>query len=157
MRTAAVVAAVTLAAACSSSTSPSSSGSGSGSALTGTGSAAKGDSINLSGTYDLASYTVDSADNNSSTTPANSSNGGTLVLTSTTFNLTWLGSFSANNGSGQSGSYVAVDTSSSADRGTIALTSSKTQSGTYQFSTDTLTVNLPQSDGSTDVTVWIKQ
>ena len=148
--TLALIAAAT---ACSSSTSPG----GSSGKVTTPGNAASGDTINLAGTYDLASATVDSADGNSSSAAGSPGNGGTLVLTSTAFTLTWTGEFVTGNGTGQSGTYVAVDTSSSVDRGTIALASSKNQAGTYLFSTDTLTITLPQSGGGADVTVWIKQ
>jgi hypothetical protein len=139
-------------AACSSSTSPSKSSS---SGLTTPGGAAQGDSVDLTGTYQLTSYTADSADGNSSTIPANSTNGGTLVLTSTQFTLTWLGTFASDGN--QSGTYMAVDTSASADQGTLTLTSTKTQNGTYLLASGTLTVTIPQSSGETDVTVWTKQ
>jgi hypothetical protein len=147
---------VAVAGACSSSTSPSSSSGG-----TSPGSAAKGDTINFSGTYDLVSFTEDSTDGGSYSVPANSSNGATLVLTSADYTLTWTGSFATSNGSTpETGTYTAVDTSSAADRGTIALSGSSTQNGTYLFSTDTLTITLPQSNSSgvtNDVTVWVKQ
>jgi hypothetical protein len=138
--------------ACSSSTSPSSK------ANTSPSNAQQGDTINLSGTYALASYTDDSADGNSQTIPATSGNGANLVLTSTNFTLTWTGTFSSQNGQGTSGTYVAVDTSATVDRGTMTLNSTQgTQHGTYAFSTDTFTVAQPDGSGGTDITVWIKQ
>jgi hypothetical protein len=149
--TAVIIAAAT---ACSSSTSPSSSGK-----TVTPGGAAKGDKIDLTGTYNLASFTTDSSDGNTSTTPADANDGGTLVLTSSALTLTWTGTFATNNGSGQTGTYVATDTSSSVDRGTLTLqVSSNTDNATYQYSTDTLTVAIPQNNnGGTQVTVWIKQ
>jgi hypothetical protein len=141
--------------ACSSSSSPTSNNPGQKSP----GSAQKGDSLNLSGTYALASFTTDSADGGSSSVPVDANNGGTLVLTSTNYNLTWTGTFAQNGGGGNSGTYTAVDTSSTVDRGTLTLTSSNgTQAAMYQFSTDTFTVTIPRANGSdTQVTVWIKQ
>ncbi|HWZ58092.1 MAG TPA: hypothetical protein VNW46_03870 [Gemmatimonadaceae bacterium] len=147
--TAVIIAAAT---ACSSSTSPNSG------KTVPPGSAAKGDKIDLTGTYNLASFTRDSSGNTSST-PVDANDGGTLVLTSSAFTLTWTGTFAANNGgNGNSGTYVATDTSSSADQGTLALTSTKSQNGTYNYSAGTLTITLPNGSGTvTNVTVWIKQ
>jgi hypothetical protein len=148
--TAVIIAAVT---ACSSSTSPNSSGQ-----TVTPGGAAKGDKIDLTGSYNLATFTTDSSDGNTSSIPVDANDGGTLVLTSSAFTLTWSGTFSSANGSGNNGTYVATDTSSSADQGTVTLTSSKSQSGTYKYSTDTLTITLPNGSGTaTDVSVWIKQ
>ena len=143
-------------AACSSSTSPSKSSTG---GTTNPSGATKGDTINFSGTYNLASFTEDSTDGNSFSTPVDGSDGGTLVLTSTNYTLTWTGSFAASNGSTPlTGTYAAVDTSSAADRGTISLAGTQAQNGTYQFSTDTLTIALRQNNGTaTDITVWVKQ
>jgi hypothetical protein len=140
-------------AACSSSTSPTSSTGG----KTPPSGATQGDTLDLTGTYKLASYTNDSADGGTSTYTVDASDGGTLVLGSSPFTLTWTGTFAANS-SGETGTYVAIDTSSSVDRGTLALTStSGNQSGTYQYSSNTFTITLPQNSGGADVTVWTKQ
>jgi hypothetical protein len=157
-RTTLVLIAATVAAlaACSSSTSPSKSSTGT--SGVNPGNAAQGDSINLSGTYDLVSFTYDSSDGNSSSETVDANDGGTLVLTATTLDITWTGSFLANNGSDVTGSYVAVDTSSTADRGVLHINSTQTQTGTYSLSNNTFTVSLPEGgNGVTDVSVWAKQ
>jgi hypothetical protein len=157
-RAALVLIATTVAAlaACSSSTSPSKSSSGTSGVSP--GSAAQGDSINLSGTYDLVSFTYDSGDGNSSSQTVDANDGGTLVLTATTLNITWTGTFLSNNGSDVSGTYVAIDTSSTADRGSLLIKSTQNQSGTYSLSNNTFTVSLPEGgNGVTDVSVWTKQ
>lgn len=142
-------------AACSSSTSPKSSGS---TGLTSPSGATKGDSIDLTGTYNLTHFTEDSSDGGSYSNGTDANDGGTLVLTSTNFTLTWTGAYETANGNGTSGTYVATDSSSTADRGTIVLTSNKSQTGTYTLSNDSLYVSLPNSSsGVTDITVWIKQ
>lgn len=155
----AIVLAATIA-ACSGSTSPSSNNSN-GNAPKNPGSASKGDSVNLTGTYNLAMFMFDSTDGHAASYPPDANDGGTLTLTTAGYGLAWTGSFLNNNGNTH-GSYEAVDTSSAAQRGTIALYDSvkaKTQTGVWGLSNDTLTVSLPENSGNgvTDVTIWIKQ
>jgi len=144
-----------VAACSSSSTSPNSPN-----APKSPGSASKGDSVNLNGTYSLVYFQFDSTDGNTVTQNADANDGATLALTTTTYALTWSGSFTQNDQSTH-GSYEAVDTSSASQRGTIALYDSvkaRTQNGVYVLSNDTLRVSLPDNSGSgSDVTVWIKQ
>jgi hypothetical protein len=145
-------------AACSSSTSPSSS---SGNNPKPPSSASKGDSVNLTGTYDLAMFVFDSTDGGSASSSTDANDGATLTLNSTGYSLTWTGSFLTNGNQNTHGSYEAVDTSSTAQRGTIALYDSvkaRTQNGTYAMSNDTLTVSIPDGGGNgTDITIFIKQ
>lgn len=116
------------------------------------GDVSKGDSVNLSGTYNLVSFTGQTVDAN---------DGATIVLTKTTYHLTPTGSFNCQLGT-DSGTYVAVDTASTAGvvAGTLALTSLVDQGGTMQaafvVSHDTLQVNVP-NNGSTQNTMWVKQ
>ncbi len=154
----AIVLAATIA-ACSGSTSPSSNNSN-GNAPKNPGSASKGDSVNLTGTYNLAMFVFDSTDGHSSSQSSDANDGGTLTLNTTTYALAWTGAFLTND-QNTHGSYEAVDTSSTAQRGTIALYDSvkaKTQDGVWVLSNDTLTVSLPDGGGTgTDVSIWIKQ
>ncbi len=116
------------------------------------GNASKGDSVNLSGTYDLVAFTGETVDAN---------DGATIVLTKSTYNLQATGSFNCKLGP-DSGTYVAVDTSSTAGvvAGTIVLTSLVNEGGPMQaafvISNDTLQVNVP-NNGSPQHTVWVKQ
>jgi hypothetical protein len=111
----------------------------------------KGDSVNLSGTYNLVSFTGETVDPN---------DGATIVLTKSTYNLQATGFFNGKIGP-DSGTYVAVDTSSTAGvvAGTFVLVSSVNGNGTTQAafvaSNDTLQVNVP-NNGSTQNTVWVK-
>jgi hypothetical protein len=111
-----------------------------------------GDSVNLSGTYNLVSFTGETVDAN---------DGATIVLTKTTYNLQATGIFNCKLGP-DSGTYVAVDTSSTAGvvAGTIVLTSMVNEGGPMQAafvaSNDTLQVNVP-NNGSVQNTVWVKQ
>lgn len=117
------------------------------------GSARQGDSVNLSGTYDLTSFpggpTIDAQD------------GATIVLGKSTYNLQATGTFNGQIGP-DSGTYVAIDTSSTAGvvAGTIALVSSvagnNTTSAAFVISSDSLMVNVP-NHGTVQNTVWIKQ
>jgi hypothetical protein len=115
------------------------------------GNVTKGDSVNLSGTYDLAAFTGQTVDAN---------DGATLVLSKTTYKITSTGTFDCMLGT-DSGTYVAVDTASATGvvAGTIALNSLVNEGGTMQaafvVSNDTLQVNVP-NNGSTQYTVWVK-
>jgi hypothetical protein len=152
-----VIALAAAIAACSSSTSP-------GNGTKPPGSASKGDSLNLSGSYNLTAIVLDSADGGTSTLTADANDGGTLVLTSAAYSLTWTGFF-LQGSQNTHGSYVAVDTSSTVQRGTIVLYDSvkaKSQNAWYAYSGDTLTVAVPNNNGNgtsngTEVTFWIKQ
>jgi hypothetical protein len=116
------------------------------------GNVTKGDSVNLSGTYDLVFFTGETVDAN---------DGATIVLTKSRYNLQATGTFNGKLGP-DSGTYVAVDTASAAGvaAGTIVLTSSAVGGGTTQgafvVSHDTLQVNVP-NNGSTQQTMWVKQ
>jgi hypothetical protein len=145
--------AVTIA-ACSSSTSPSNNNTKPPSG------ASKGQHVDFTGTYALQSYADDSADGGTATQHTDANNGGTLALTSAGFTLTWTGSFAQQQNT--HGSYVATDTSSSAQRGTLVLYDSvqaKTQDAVYSYASNTLTISIPNGDGQsgTVVTVWNKQ
>jgi hypothetical protein len=116
------------------------------------GNASKGDSVNLSGTYDLVFFTGETVDAN---------DGATIALTKSTYNLQATGTFNGKLGP-DSGTYVAVDTASAAGvvAGTIVLTSlvnqgSPTQ-GAFVVSHDTLQVNV-SNNGSAQQTMWVKQ
>jgi hypothetical protein len=116
------------------------------------GNVSKGDSVNLSGTYNLVFFTGQTVDAN---------DGATIVLTKSTYNLQATGTFNCKLGP-DSGTYVAVDTASTAGvvAGTIVLTSqvdsgSPTQ-GAFVISHDTLQVNV-SNNGSTQQTMWVKQ
>jgi hypothetical protein len=145
-------------AACSSSTSPSANN---GNNPKTPSSASKGDSVDLTGTYNLAVFTFDSTDGGTASSSTDANDGATLALTSNGYTLTWTGSFLNNGNQNTHGSYEAVDTSSTAQRGTIALYDSvkaRTQNGTYAMSNDTLTVSIPDGGGNgTDITIFIKQ
>jgi len=116
------------------------------------GNVTKGDSVNLTGTYNLVFFTGETVDAN---------DGATIVLSKSTYNLQATGTFNCKLGP-DSGTYVAVDTASTAGvvAGTIVLTSlvdggSPTQ-GAFVVSHDTLQVNV-SNNGSTQETMWIKQ
>jgi len=117
------------------------------------GSASQGDHVNLSGTYDLAAFTGG--------TTIDQSDGATLVLGTSTYNIQGFGTYSMIGP--DSGTYVAIDTSSvtGLDAGTVTLTSSISGNGTtsaaYVISHDSLTVNVVQQDSSVQHTMWIKQ
>jgi hypothetical protein len=140
-------------AACSGSTAPSSSNS-----PQPPSSASKGQEVNFTGTYDL-SYLV----SNGQQVNSDANDGGTLTLTSTAYQLSWTGSFASGGNTDSHGSYVATDTSSTAQRGTLALYDSvaaKTENATYSYSGDTLVVTIPnsgQNANETIVTYWIQQ
>jgi hypothetical protein len=156
-----VVALAAVVAACSGSTAPSNGNNSNGSTTPQSPSkASKGDSVDLTGTYNLAEILFDSTDGGQSSYSTDANDGGTLTITTTAYALAWTGSF-LNNEQDTHGSYEAVDTSTTAARGTIALYDSvkaKTQDGTWVMSNDTLTVSLPSGSNSvTDVTIWIKQ
>jgi hypothetical protein len=116
-------------------------------------SASKGDSVNLSGTYDLSYF------GGSPIVDAN--DGATIVLTKSGYNVQATGSFNGKVGP-DSGTYVAVDTSSVAGvlAGTIVLTSSVSGNNNTQaafvMSNDSLQVNVPNNN-TVQHTVWIKQ
>jgi len=142
-------------AACSSSTSPSANGEKSPS------NAGNGDKVDLTGTYDLSTFTFDSADGGSWTASTDANNTATLTLTSGAYTLGSTGALTQNIGNTH-GSYTATDTSSAAQRGTIVLYDSvaaKTQNATYAYANNTLTVTIPNGGGSgnTIVTAWAKQ
>jgi hypothetical protein len=111
----------------------------------------KGDTVNLSGTYNLVFFTGETVDAN---------DGATIVLTKTTYNLQATGLFECKLGP-DSGTYVAVDTSSTAGvvAGTLVLTSLVNEGGpmqaTFVASNDTLQVNV-SNNGSAQNTVWVK-
>jgi len=118
--------------------------------------------VNLSGTYALASYTVDSTDGGVSSTTVDANDGGTLTLTTTNYSIAWTGTFAG--GSSPAGTYLAIDTSATADRGTLTLTNtspSRVMQGLYSLASDTLRIQLPDTNNGsvdgTEVTVWIKQ
>jgi hypothetical protein len=150
--------------ACSGSTSPNNSGDNNNGSTTpqSPSKAAKGDSVDLTGTYNLTMFAFDSSDGGQSTLGTDASDGGTLTITTTTYALAWTGVFQ-NGNQNTHGSYEAVDTSSTAERGTIALYDSvkaQTQNGTWVVSNDTLTVSIPSTGNNgtvTDVSYWIKQ
>jgi hypothetical protein len=116
------------------------------------GNVSKGDSVNLSGTYDLAAFTGQTVD---------SSDGATLVLSKTTYHIQSTGSFNCMLGT-DSGTYVAVDTASASGvvAGTIVLNSLVNEGSPMQaafvISSDSLQVNVP-NNGSVQNTLWIKQ
>jgi hypothetical protein len=150
--------AIVAGAACSSSTSPSGNNSGGEKPPS---SAGNGDKVNLSGTYNLSTLTIDSTDGGSASATTDANDGATLTLTTTAYTLATTGNFSQSL-SNTSGSYTATDTSSSAQRGTLVLTDSaaaKTENAMYGYANNTLTVTIPNGDGSgnTVVTAWVKQ
>ena len=116
------------------------------------GNVSKGDSVNLSGAYNLVFFTGTTVD---------PSDGATLTLTKTTYKLQSTGSFECMIGT-DSGTYVAVDTASTAGvvAGTLALTSLVDSGGamqaTFAISHDTLQVNVTNNN-STQNTMWVKQ
>jgi hypothetical protein len=116
-----------------------------------TGGITKGDTVNLTGSFNLASFTGQVVD---------SSDGATLVLTKTTYSIHSTGLFDCMLGT-DSGSYVAIDTASATGvvNGTIVLTSvhdsTSPQLATFATSNDSLQVNV-SNNGSTTNTVWIK-
>ena len=142
-------------AACSSSTSPSANGEKSPS------NAGNGDKVDLTGTYDLSTFTFDSADGGSWTASTDANNTATLTLTSGAYTLGSTGALTQNIGNTH-GSYTATDTSSAAQRGTLVLYDSvaaKTQNANWAYANNTLTVSIPNGGGSgnTIVTAWAKQ
>lgn len=146
-------------AACSSSTSPSNNANTSGQKPP--SSAGKGNMVDFTGTYDLSTLTIDSADGGSSSLNPDANDGATLTLTTTAYQLSTTGNFSQAL-SNTEGSYTATDTSSSAQRGTLVLYDSaaaKTENASYSYSNSTLTVTIPNGSGSgnTVVTAWVKQ
>jgi hypothetical protein len=112
----------------------------------------RGDTVNLSGTYDLTSFTGATVD---------AQDGATIVLGKTTYNLQATGTFDCKLGP-DSGTYVAIDTSSTSGvvAGTINLVSSvdgnSPTAAAFVLSHDSLQVNVP-NNGSVQNTVWIKQ
>ena len=144
-------------AACSSSTSPSSTSPGGAKSPSNAG---NGDKVDLTGTYNLSTFTFDSADGGSWMVGTDANDGATLVLTSGAYTLSSTGNFSQNI-SNTHGSYTATDTSSSAQRGTLVLYDSvaaRTQNASYSYVNNTLTVSIPNGGGSgTIVTAWLKQ
>ena len=116
------------------------------------GNVSKGDSVNLSGSYDLTAFTGETVD---------SSDGATLALTKTTYKIQSTGLFNCMLGT-DSGTYVAVDTASATGvvAGTIVLTSlvdeGQPMQAAFVVSNDTLQVNVP-NNGSVQNTLWIKQ
>jgi hypothetical protein len=141
-------------AACSSSTSPSS-------GEKSPSNAGNGDKVDLTGTYDLSTFTFDSADGGSWTASTDANNTATLTLTSAAYTLGSTGALTQNIGNTH-GSYTATDTSSSAQRGTLVLYDSvaaKTQNANWAYANNTLTVSIPNGGGSgnTIVTAWAKQ
>jgi hypothetical protein len=141
---------IAIVAACSSSTAPNS-----------PSNAKQGQKVNFSGTYDLSTFTFDSADGGSWSQSTDANNTATLVLTSGAYTLSSTGALTNNLGATH-GSYVATDTSSSAQRGTLVLYDSvaaKTQNYLYSYSNNTLTVSAPNGggNGNTIVTAWAKQ
>lgn len=146
-------------AACSSSTTPSSNNNSSGQKPP--SSAQNGDKVDLSGTYNLSTLTVDSTDGGSWSATADANDGATLALTTSAYTLTSTGNFSQNLNNTH-GSYTATDTSSAAQRGTLVLYDSvaaKTQNAQYGYANNTLTVTIPNGDGQGNavVTAWVKQ
>ena len=111
----------------------------------------QGDSVNLSGTFALASFTGQVVD---------SSDGATIVLTKTTYNIQSTGAFNCMLGT-DSGTYVAIDTSSTSGKvaGTLVLHSlvnaGDTTAAAFVLSSDSLYVNVT-NNGSTTNTVWVK-
>ena len=141
-------------AACSSSTSPSS-------GEKSPSNAGNGDKVDLTGTYDLSTFTFDSADGGSWTASTDANNTATLTLTSGAYTLGSTGALTQNIGNTH-GSYTATDTSSAAQRGTLVLYDSvaaKTQNANWAYANNTLTVSIPNGGGSgnTIVTAWAKQ
>jgi hypothetical protein len=116
------------------------------------GNVSKGDSVNLSGSYDLTAFTGSTVDAN---------DGATLVLSKATYHIQSTGSFNCMLGT-DSGTYVAVDTASATGvvAGTIVLTSlvdeGQPMQAAFVVSNDTLQVNVP-NNGSVQNTVWVKQ
>jgi hypothetical protein len=115
------------------------------------GNVVKGDSVNLTGTYQLSSFTGETVD---------STDGATITLTKTTYKFQSTGLFDCMLGT-DSGTYVAVDTATTSGvvAGTIVLTSlvdsGSTTQGAFVASSDSLQVNVT-NNGSTTNTVWIK-
>jgi hypothetical protein len=115
------------------------------------GNVSKGDSVNLSGSYDLTAFTGETVD---------SSDGASLALTKTTYKIQSTGLFNCMLGT-DSGTYVAVDTASATGvvAGTIVLTSlvdeGQPMQAAFVVSNDTLQVNVP-NNGSVQNTVWVK-
>jgi hypothetical protein len=141
-------------AACSSSTSPSS-------GEKSPSNAGNGDKVDLTGTYDLSTFTFDSTDGGSWTASTDANDAATLTLTGSTYTLSSTGALTQNIGNTH-GSYTATDTSSAAQRGTLVLYDSvaaKTQNANYAYANNTLTVTIPNGGGSgnTIVTAWAKQ
>ena len=143
-----IAAAVTFA-ACSSSTAPNNANS-----------AKNGQKVNLSGTYDLHTFTFDSTSGGSWTATTDANNTATLTLTSAGYTLASTGALTQAI-TATHGSYTATDTSSSAQRGTLVLYDSvqaKTQNAAYAYANNTLTVSLANGGGQgTIVTAWVKQ
>ncbi len=116
------------------------------------GNVSKGDSVDLSGSYNLVFFTGETID---------STDGAALVLTKTTYNLTATGLLNCQLGT-DSGTYVAVDTASAAGvvAGTLVLTSlvnvGTPMQAAFVVSHDTLQVNV-SNGGSTQNTMWVKQ
>jgi hypothetical protein len=120
--------------------------------LTTPGDASQGDDIDLGGAYDLTVFAGGPA--------VDHANGATLTLSPTTYSVRGFGNY---NGIGpDSGSYVALDTSSVAgiDAGSLIFTSAIPGVGqtvaTFVLSHDSLIVNVIQLGGSIQNTVWVK-
>lgn len=120
--------------------------------LTLPGDASQGDDIDLSGAYDLSLFAGGPA--------VDHSNGATLAMTAATYTVHGFGNYG---GIGpDSGSYVALDTSSVAgvDAGSLIFTSAIPGVGqtvaTFLLSHDSLIVNVIQLGGSIQNTVWLK-
>jgi hypothetical protein len=147
-----IAAAVTFA-ACSSSTAPNGQQPPS--------SASKGQKVDFSGTYNLSTFTFDSANGGSWTANTDANDGATLALTKGAYTLASTGNFSQNI-SNTHGSYTATDTSSASQRGTLVLYDSvmaKTQNALYWYTDNTLHVSIANGggNGNTIVTDWVKQ
>lgn len=116
------------------------------------GNVSKGDSVDLSGSYNLVFFTGQTID---------STDGAALVLTKTAYHSTATGSLNCQLGA-DSGTYVAVDTSSVSGvvAGTLVLTSQSDPGDPMQaafvVSHDTLQVNV-SNNGSVQNTIWVKQ
>lgn len=123
--------------------------------------AGNGDKVDLTGTYDLSTFTFDSADGGSWSASTDVNNTATLTLTGGAYTLGSTGALTQNIGNTH-GSYTATDTSSAAQRGTLVLYDSvaaKTQNANWAYANNTLTVSIPNGGGSgnTIVTAWAKQ
>lgn len=153
------IVAVAAIAACSSSTSPNPNHAQSPSSAT------KGQNVNLSGNYSLTAIVLDSTDGGTSTLTADANDGGTLDLTTSSYTVSFTGNFAGGGNNGSHGGYVATDTSSASQRGTLTLndtttSGAKTENAWYAWSTDSLVVAVPNNGSggvAQQVTYWVKQ